>query len=474
MIRAGNDLLEPGTKRQWKALTEAYEEGNLSEETINTSMRRILKLILRSKKLKNYQFNNTPDLKAHATITRQSAAEGITLLKNEGSLPLKEVTNVALFGIYSYDFISGGTGSGDVNEAYSISLEEGLTNAGFEINTVATSAYQKHKAENVEGFVKREGIEAMLNPPNPPEMGYTDEQLEQIVVSTDIAILTIGRNSGEGGDRKEEDDFLLSTLERENLQRITALFHKANKKVIVVLNIGGVIETASWKSIPDAMLLAWQGGQEGGNAVADILSGKISPSGKLPMTFPNAVENHASHANFPLEGIPFDPMSMFFTSNKKSENEKIRNEDYTMYDEGIYVGYRHFDKAALEVSYPFGYGLSYTDFEFEAMETTVENDTITVSLSVKNTGMVKGKEVVQVYTSKINSTIDRANQELNGFVKTKKLRPQEVENVTVKIPVSRLRYWDESKSKWVLEKGNYKIACGSSSRDIKDALEIQL
>ena len=474
MIRAGNDLLEPGTKRQWKALTEAYEEGNLSEETINTSVRRILKLILKSKKIKNYPLNNTPDLKAHATITRQSAAEGITLLKNEGSLPLKEATNVALFGIYSYDFISGGTGSGDVNEAYSISLEEGLTNAGFEINTVAKSAYQKHKAENVEGFVKREGIEAMLNPPNPPEMGYTDEQLEQIVVSTDIAILTIGRNSGEGGDRKEEDDFLLSTLERENLQRITTLFHKANKKVIVVLNIGGVIETASWKSIPDAMLLAWQGGQEGGNAVADILSGKISPSGKLPMTFPNAAEDHASHANFPLEGIPFDPMSMFFTSNKKSEDEKIRNEDYTMYDEGIYVGYRHFDKAALEVSYPFGYGLSYTDFEFEAMETTVENDTITVSLSVKNTGMVKGKEVVQVYTSKINSTIDRANQELNGFVKTKTLRPQEVEKVTVKIPVSRLRYWDESKSKWVLEKGNYKIACGSSSRDIKDALEIQL
>ncbi len=474
MIRAGNDLLEPGTKRQWKALTEAYEEGNLSEETLNTSVRRILKLILKSKKIENYAFSNNPDLKAHATITRQSAAEGMTLLKNESSLPLKDVKNAALFGIYSYDFITGGIGSGDVNEAYSISLEEGLTNAGFEINTLAKSVYQEHKAANEEGFVKKEGIEGMLNPTIPPEMGYTDEQLEQIMVSTDIAIITIGRNSGEGGDRKEKDDFLLSELEVDNLKRTTALFHKANKKVIVVLNIGGVIETASWKSIPDAILLAWQGGQEGGNAVADILSGKINPSGKLPMTFPKALEDHASHANFPLKGIPFDPMSMLFKSDNKSEDEKIRNEDYTMYDEGIYVGYRHFDKAALEVSYPFGYGLSYTDFELSTMQTTVENDTITVSLSVKNIGDVKGKEVVQIYTSKINTTIDRAIQELKGFVKTKALQPQEIERVTIKIPVSRLRYWDESKSTWVLEKGNYKIAFGISSRDIKGTIEVKL
>lgn len=473
-IRAGNDLLEPGTKSQWKALTAAYEEGSLSEETINTSVRRILELILKSKKIENYAFNNTPDLKAHATIARQSAAEGMTLLKNESSLPLKEVKNVALFGIYSYDFIVGGTGSGDVNEAYSISLNEGLANAGFEINALAKTVYQEHKAANEKGFVKREGIDAMLNPITPPEMGYTEEQLEQIVKSTDIAIITIGRNSGEGGDRKEKDDFLLSDLEMDNLKRISALFHKANKKVIVVLNIGGVIETASWKSIPDAILLAWQGGQEGGNAAADILSGKTSPSGKVPMTFPIELEDHASHANFPLNGIPFDPMTMFFKSDNKSEGEKIRNEDYTMYDEGIYVGYRYFDKAALEVSYPFGYGLSYTNFELSDMQTTIKNDTITVSLSVRNIGTVKGKEVVQIYTSKINTTIDRANRELKGFVKTKSLQPQEFEIVTVKIPVSRLRYWDEIKLIWVLEKGNYEILVGISSRDIKDTAEVQL
>ena len=241
-----------------------------------------------------------------------------------------------------------------------------------------------------------------------------------------------------------------------------------------MLNIGGVIETASWKSIPDAILLAWQGGQEGGNAAVDILSGKISPSGKLPMTFPKAIEDHASHANFPLKGIPFDPMSMVLKSDNKSEDKKIRNEDYTMYDEGIYVGYRHFDKADIEVSYPFGFGLSYTDFELRDMQTTLENDTIRVSLSVKNTGIVAGKEVVQIYTSKINTFIDRANQELKGFVKTNILQPQETEIVTVEIPVSRLRYWDESKSAWVLEKGNYEIAFGVSSRDIKGVVKVEI
>jgi beta-glucosidase len=192
------------------------------------------------------------------------------------------------------------------------------------------------------------------------------------------------------------------------------------------------------------------------------------------MTFPIELEDHASHANFPLNGIPFDPMTMFFKSDNKSEGEKIRNEDYTMYDEGIYVGYRYFDKAALEVSYPFGYGLSYTNFELSDMQTTIKNDTITVSLSVRNIGTVKGKEVVQIYTSKINTTIDRANRELKGFVKTKSLQPQEFEIVTVKIPVSRLRYWDEIKLIWVLEKGNYEILVGISSRDIKDAAEVQL
>ena len=469
-IKAGNDLLEPGTKKQWKALKKAHKSGELSIEAIDTAVRRILKLIFQSKKMQHEQFGNNPDLKAHAEITRQSASEGMVLLKNENTLPIQHTKNVALLGVTSYDFIAGGTGSGDVNEAYTISLEEGLKNAGFIINEAAKNAFEAHKAANEKAFIKPEGFQAMFNPYNPPEMELTDEQLHQIAEGAAIGIITIGRNSGEGGDRVEENDFLLSEVEQAMLKNTCEVFHKKGKKVIVVLNIGGVIETASWKAQPDAILLAWQSGQEGGNSVADILSGKVNPSGKLPMTFPVNLNDHASNANFPLEGGHFsttDMLSgMIFGHKERPEEKKVKNKDYTNYEEGIYVGYRHFDKTNLDVSYPFGYGLSYTNFEFSKMEVTLEKDTINVMVSVQNTGSQPGKEVVQVYVSKLNPSIDRPVQELKGFAKTEHLEPGATENVIISIPVSELRYWDEVNAGWVLEKGLYGIKSAASSRAI--------
>lgn len=473
-IRAGNDLLEPGTKRQWKALVKAREKGELPIEDIDTSVKRILKLILASRKMQNYKFGNNPDLEAHAKITRRSAAEGMVLLKNENALPIRNTKNVALLGVTSYDFIAGGTGSGDVNEAYTVSLEEGLKNIGFEINSIAKNIFEAHKEANKEAFIKPEGINAMFQPYDPPEIAFTSGQLDQIVSSADIAVITIGRNSGEGGDRVEKDDFLLSKEEQEMIANTCQAFHAAGKKVIVVLNIGGVIETASWKEQPDAILLAWQGGQEGGNSVADILSGKANPSGKLPMTFPINLADHASNANFPLDGEPMSLFNMFFAGKAKSEEEKIRNKDYTLYEEGIYVGYRHFDKAGKEVSYPFGYGLSYTDFAYDKMEATLANDTVNVVVTVRNTGDQAGKEVVQIYVSKVNSTIDRPNQELKAFAKTRNLAPGESEGIMISIPVSELSYWDEENSGWALEKGLYSIKSGSSSRDIRLIKEIEI
>ncbi|MEN0007025.1 MAG: glycoside hydrolase family 3 protein, partial [Bacteroidota bacterium] len=366
-VKAGNDLLEPGTKKQWDALKEGYENGALSEEVINTAARRILNLVFQSKKMQGYSFSNQPNLEAHAQITRQSAAEGIVLLKNEQTLPLTGVSKVALLGITSYDFIAGGTGSGDVNEAYTISLEEGLKNAGFSVSETAKAAFEAHKAANQEAFVKPEGPMAMFSPYQPPEMQLTKEQLQKIASEADLGILTIGRNAGEGGDRFEVNDFLLSDIEVAMIKNACEVFHEVGKKVVVVLNIGGVIETASWKALPDAILLAWQGGQEGGNSVADILGGKVNPSGKLPMTFPLALNDHASNANFPTEGGHFGIEDifgmMFFGPPQRPEEEQVRNRDYTHYEEGVYVGYRHFDKTELAVSYPFGYGLSYTSFE---------------------------------------------------------------------------------------------------------------
>jgi beta-glucosidase len=478
-ISAGNDLLEPGTKKQWDALLEASADGRLSPEIIDRAAGRILTLIFKSGKLQRPDFNNNPDLKAHAEITRRSASEGMVLLKNENALPLENIKNIALLGITSYDFISGGTGSGDVNEAYTISLEEGLRNVGFSINGTAKDIYETHKAAHQEEFVKSEGLVAAFDTRLPPEMTFTAEQLNAIVAESEVGILTIGRNAGEGGDRVEVDDFLLTTLEKKMISDASKAFQAADKKLIVVLNVGGVIETASWKNQPDAILLAWQGGQEGGNSAADLISGKVNPSGKLPVTFPINLSDHASTQNFPQDGEQQTIVGLInhmMLGNKKPrpEGKKIKNKDYTNYEEGVYVGYRHFDKANLDVAFPFGHGLSYTDFEYSPLEVTLEKDSIRVSLQIQNTGKRLGKEVVQVYVSKTNSTIDRPLQELKAFTKTTALEPSASEIVQLVIPISDIRYWDETKNDWALEKGSYTMKLGSSSRDIRQLYEIEL
>jgi beta-glucosidase len=477
-ISAGNDLLEPGTNRQWKALTKAVKNEELSMDAIDKAAKRILTLIFKTKKMQNYRFNNSPDLKKHAGITRNSAAEGMILLKNENSLPFTNEKNIALLGITSYEFIAGGTGSGDVNEAYTISLEEGFLNAGFKINKTAKKIVDLHRKVNADGFVKPQGLDAIFSPFSPPEISYTTDQINNIVATTDIGVLTLGRNSGEGGDRSEKDDFLLTKTEQEMILKFTDAFHKKNKKIIVVLNIGGVIETASWKHLPDAILLAWQGGQEGGNSVVDILSGKINPSGKLPMTFPKSVSDHASHSNFPknpkmitIEGLV---KNLIFPPNEAPEKLKVKDEDYTFYDEGIFVGYRHFDSKNLSVSFPFGFGLSYTDFEYGPMKAKIENDTINISLNIKNIGEVSGKEVVQFYTEKINSTIERPLQELKAFAKTKLIKSGEDTRISVKIAIKELSYWDEKINNWSIENGSYTINAGASSRNFKQTLKISI
>ena len=477
-ISAGNDLLEPGTNRQWKALTWAANNGELSMDAIDKAVKRILTLVFKTKKMQNYRFNNTPDLKKHAIITRKSAAEGMILLKNKNSLPFTNEKNIALLGVTSYEFIAGGTGSGDVNEAYTISLEEGFLNTGFKINKTAKKIVESHRKVNSDGFIKPQGLGAIFSPFSPPEIIYTTDQINNIVATSDIGVLTIGRNSGEGGDRSEKDDFLLTKTEQEMIVKFSDAFHKINKKVIVVLNIGGVIETASWKHLPDAILLAWQGGQEGGNSVVDILSGKINPSGKLPMTFPIKLSDHESHKNFPknpkmitIEGLV---KNLIFPPSETPKAHKVKDEDYTFYHEDVFVGYRHFDSKNLSVSFPFGFGLSYTDFKYSPMKLEIENDTINISLNIKNIGAFPGKEVVQFYTEKLNSIIKRPSQELKSFAKTKRLENNESINVSVKIPIIELSYWNETVNDWSLEKGEYNIKVGGSSRNISQILKISL
>tara|TARA_B110000438_G_scaffold302945_1_gene362405 strand:- start:4713 stop:7100 length:2388 start_codon:yes stop_codon:yes gene_type:complete len=470
-IRSGNDLLEPGTQNQWDELKEAYENGSLSIQEIDTSVNRILKLILKSNKMRNYDFNNNPDLLKHAEITRRSASEGMILLKNEGLLPLKNIKNIALIGATSFDFISGGTGSGDVEEAYTVSLEEALVSSGYMINEVSSNIFKSHFLANESSFKKHEGVlgtlMGMLNPYTPPEIDYSINSIKELAKSADIAIITIGRNSGEGSDRIEVDDFLLSKKELKMIEITSKEFRSLGKKVVVVLNVGGVIETESWKKYADSILLAWQGGQEAGNSVTDILTGRVNPSGKLPMTFPVNLIDHASSFNFPMDGEPLDVKSLFIKNIDKPINKQEKNKDFTLYDEGIYVGYRHFDKANIDVSYPFGFGLSYTNFKYSDLQVTKTNDKIDLSVEIENTGSLKGKEIVQIYLSKTDSEIDRPPNELKAFLKTPNLEKGESIRLKFSIPISYLSYWSEDEKGWKVEPGDYLLKVGASSRDIR-------
>ena len=472
MVNAGNDLLEPGTKRQWDALTEGYENGTLDEQNINTSVERILKFIFQTAKMKGGEITNAPDLEKHAAVTRQSATEGMILLKNENNvLPLKSGQEVALIGANSYQFIAGGTGSGDVNEAYSVSLQEGLANAGVPINEEASVVFEKAVAADPESFEAPEGITAMFNPYQAPQLAYSAEEYGLFAKSSDVAILTIGRNAGEGGDRVIENDFTLTEGELEMLNKTCESFHALNKPVIVVLNVGGVVETESWKNKPDAILLAWQGGQEGGNSVADLLVGKVSPSGKLTMTFPVAIEDHWSNKNFPLSGGSMKMTDMLL-QKETPEEEWVANVDYTEYEEDIYVGYRHFDKSNLKVSYPFGYGLSYTSFEYVNPTVELKNDTIFAQVTIQNSGSYDGKEVVQIYSS--FESEDRPKQELRAFAKTELLPAGGEQVISFTIPVSDLKIWDEESDQWTLPQGEHQIHIAASSRDHKYSEEIIL
>ena len=462
---AGNDMLQPGRPGQFEDIVEGVRSGRLSEADLDRNVRRVLELIVKSPRFKGYEFSNKPDLKAHAAVTRQSAVEGMVLLENNGVLPLaSEISRVAVFGTTSYDFIAGGTGSGNVNRAYTVSLLEGLRNAGYAIDAELEKTYTKYIKEETERLnPKSDDPMAMFMPKiRAGEFVPSARLLDKMVRANDVAIITLGRNSGEFFDRKVAD-FTLTEQESGMIEAVCAAFHKAGKKVVVILNVGGVIETASWKNLPDAVLLAWQAGQEGGNSVADVLKGVANPSGKLTMTFPVRYEDHASSRNFPID-------MAFGMFGKDKDAEPQRNVDYTEYEEGIYVGYRWFDKQGLEVSYPFGYGLSYTRFEWSEASVKPSRGETAVSVKVTNTGKIPGKDVVELYVAAPQGELDKPVKELKAYAKTRELQPGESQLVTLKVKNSELASYDESASAWVTDAGHYDFMLGSSSRDIRATL----
>jgi len=473
-MKAGNDMIMPGIPKQIEILAKAVNSGALDVKVLDKNVERILTIMLLSPRFKGYAYTDKPDLKAHAQISRQAAADGIILLKNSNNtLPLNASDRkIAAFGNASYETFSGGTGSGDVNEAYTISINQGLLNAGLEVQKTLALQYEEFiNDEKAKQTKPSDPLMALLMPPPPiPDMAVDMLSVKLLAKESDLAIITVGRNAGEGGDRKNvEGDFKLSQNEFDLIKRVTSAFHAEGKKVIVVLNIGGVIETASWRDMPDAILLAWQGGQETGNSLADILTGKVNPSGKLATTFPVKYEDVPSAATFP--GKVIEQENAKSTDKKEDIVTAFLNPKpiEVTYEDGIYVGYRYYGTFGIKPAYEFGFGLSYTEFEYSGLkvETPDFKGKQSVTFTIKNAGKVAGREVVQLYIAAPVSKIDKPKYELKGFAKTKTLQPGESQTITLQLTARDLSSFNTAVSSWVADAGKYDVLIAASSTDIK-------
>lgn len=409
---------------------------------------------VKAEKWARYKYNLTTNIgedgkrvtgcKKHIELSRKVATEGMVLLENNGLLPLKENTSVALFGIGSIDYVKGGGGSGMVYSKYVRNIYE-----GFMCKAPGISVYEpvtKYYYDYAVPLLSEYDGDKLLH-----EIDVPAELIKEAAKNADVAVITIHRFSGEGWDRSsEKGDFYLTDTEQKMVDDVTAAFEHS----VVVLNIGGMIDVSWIKNNPkiDAALLAWQAGMEGGIAVADILCGDINPSGKLTDTFAKKFADYPSADTF---------------------NE---SENYVCYFEDIYVGYRYFETipgASERVVYPFGYGLSYTEFSISKPISTLKDDKIIIKTSVKNIGEVAGKEIVQCYFSAPQGLLGKSKISLAGFKKTKLLAPGETQDIVIEFNVADMASYDDlgklKMSAYVLEQGEYTFYVGNNCRNLTAA-----
>jgi beta-glucosidase len=473
-VRAGNNMLMGGNMDEVNELTAALKDKILDESTLAKNLEYNLKLKQNSPRTKGYKPSMKPNLEAHAKVAHEAAAEGMVLLKNDNkTLPLNDIETVALYGKIGYYLIEAGTGSGGIrSNKYAISVNEGLKNSGFRVLKELENTYTRYIGEifeknlvppyfNNPKMLADNGITDGKAPghfqkrlvPFTDELAITKTEIEKQVANSDIAVITLGRS---GGENYENGYLPFTVTEIEMVKNVCEAYHTAGKKVVVVLNVGGVCETASWRDFPDAILLAWQPGQEGGNVVAEILKGVVNPSGKLPDSFPLKYEDVPSAGSFP--GVPAEnPVNSFYT-------------------EGIYVGYRYYDSFNVPTAYEFGYGLSYTTFEYFGLKLGSTNftDKMVVTVTIKNTGKVAGKEVVQLYLSAPATELEKPDQELKGFAKTNLLQPGESQELSFEMDAHSLASFQSGISAWVADAGDYEVRISASSKDIRQKASFNL
>lgn len=481
-IKAGNDLIMPGSTYLVDNIINAVNDGSLDIRDLDFCVKNVLNFVVKSNHFKGYKYTKSPDLELNSQTAYEVATEGIVLLKNNKTLPFASTTKSALFGISSYNLQITGNGSGNVRCDSIADISEGLKNIHPKLSDFYQNYIKIEKAKMPKLKIFSGKIQIVDETQPSPELINTAAE------ESDVAILSFGRNAGEGYDRKPiKGDWLLSDLELALLKDVTKAFHSKGKKVIVVLNVNGVVETASWKDIPDAILLAWLPGQQGGNAIADILTGKVNPSGKLCSTFPIDYFDAPSSKNFPYDYVlppkkkAFDYSTTMTLEDagkvmrtEKPKSELVKNVDYTNYEEDIYVGYRFYDTFHKEVSYPFGYGLSYTTFKYGKPLVAEKDKEFELKVEVRNTGKVAGKEVVQVYASSPKNPAGQAEKKLIAFAKSKNLKPGESQVLTMTFSQKDLAWFDDSRTAWVLTPGKYNIKCASSSREIRSNTTLEI
>ncbi|MCQ2203197.1 MAG: glycoside hydrolase family 3 C-terminal domain-containing protein [Bacteroidales bacterium] len=449
---AGNDLLMPGTQRQHDEIIAAINDGTLDIALLDRNVKNILRMIAKTPAFKGYKYSNTPDLEGHAKVAREVATQGMVLLENKDQvLPLADKAKVALFGIASYDTNVGGSGSGYVNRKYKVNINEGLKNAGYTVDAALEAEYNKYIESEKSKFSTKEYFWII---PVVEEKAIAKATVDKAVKEADVAIVTIGRMAGEGGDRKlTKGDYYLSETEMANFNMVSEAAKKYGKKVIMLLNMGSIVDLNGVAENVDGLLHIWMPGQEAGNAVADVISGKVNPSGKLPLTWAKNYSDYSSANDFPL-----------------SEGE----DGAVIYKEDIYVGYRHFDKKSIAPLYPFGFGLSYTEFGHQRIGVKNVNGEITVNIMVENKGNVAGKEIVQLYVAAPQSAFDKPVKELRAFGKTPILQPGETCEVVMHLRASDLASFDEATHSWKVDSGVYEFMSGASATDIRIKTTINL
>ncbi len=482
-MKAGNDMLQPGQDKQYQAILAAAKSGELPMEILDANVKRILEYVVKTHNFKGYKAGNNPNLKVHAQVVREVGADGIVLLKNETSanpsiggekpLPLgKNVKRVALFGCTSYDWISGGSGFGGTSVGhYTVSLVEGLRTAGYEVYKPLIGTYTKHIADEEKRLFPEGRPKFSLQPPaRADEKQFTADELNNIIAGSDVAIISLGRKSGEAADRSEAD-FYLKEGEKELIKTVSETYHAKGKKVVVLLDICSPIDVASWQNQIDAVVCTWQGGQESGFSVADVLCGKVNPSGKLPMTFQINYGDAYADKNFPANVDDKTLGAMFMWGRNKDDNKKRApqaNIDFTNYEEDIYVGYRYFDSFDKPVAYPFGFGLSYTTFAYENLTCSIDGDIVTVTVDVKNTGSRAGRNVVELFVAAPNSKkLNKPEKELRNYAKTKLLKPGQAETVTMTVKTEDLASFNEKASAWKTDAGVYTFMICSSANNVE-------